>query len=142
MPIQLNQEDGGKILVVHVSGKLTKAEYEQLVPEFERLVRQHGKLRLLFDMTGFHGWERPSPLGFHRAHLSLRDKTETQNKRTKICQINSQFCPKREHGRKRSLWIGDGFRPVSGVCLKGTYKPPTLLKVFPRSRCSLTMALY
>jgi hypothetical protein len=57
MPIQLNQEDGGKILVVRVSGKLTKAEYEQLTPEFERLVRQHGKLRLLFDMTSFHGWE-------------------------------------------------------------------------------------
>jgi hypothetical protein len=57
MPIQLNQEDGGKILVVHVSGKLTKADYEQLVPEFERLGQQHGKLRLLFDMTGFHGWE-------------------------------------------------------------------------------------
>jgi hypothetical protein len=57
MPIQFNQEDGGKILVAHVSGKLTKADYEQLVPEFERLVQQHGKLRLLFDMTGFHGWE-------------------------------------------------------------------------------------
>ena len=57
MPIQLNQEDGGKILVVHVSGKLTKADYEQLVPEFEVLVQQHGKLRLLFDMTGFHGWD-------------------------------------------------------------------------------------
>ena len=57
MPIQLNQEDGGKILVVHVSGELTKAEYVKLVPEFDRLVRQHGKLRLLFDMTGFHGWE-------------------------------------------------------------------------------------
>jgi len=27
------------------------------VPEFERLVREHGKLRLLFDMTGLHGWE-------------------------------------------------------------------------------------
>ena len=25
--------------------------------EFERLVRQHGKLRVLFDMTGFNGWE-------------------------------------------------------------------------------------
>ena len=31
--------------------------YEHFVPEFERLVRQHGKLRLLFDMAGFHGWE-------------------------------------------------------------------------------------
>jgi len=27
------------------------------VPEFERLVRQHGKLRVLFDMAGFHGWD-------------------------------------------------------------------------------------
>jgi hypothetical protein len=27
------------------------------VPEFERLVRQHGKLPVLFDMAGFHGWD-------------------------------------------------------------------------------------
>jgi hypothetical protein len=57
MTIQLNEENGGKLLVVHVSGKLAKEDYEHFVPEFERLVRQHGKLRLLFDMTGFHGWE-------------------------------------------------------------------------------------
>jgi hypothetical protein len=57
MPIQLNEEDGGKMLVVHVGGKLAKANYEHFVPEFERLVQQHGKLRVLFDMTGFHGWE-------------------------------------------------------------------------------------
>jgi len=57
MPIQLNEENGGKILVVHVSGKLAKADYEHFVPEFERLARQHGKLSVLFDMTGFHGWE-------------------------------------------------------------------------------------
>ena len=57
MPIQLNEENGGKMLAVHVSGKLAKADYEHFVPEFERLVRQHGKLRVLFDMTGFHGWE-------------------------------------------------------------------------------------
>ncbi len=57
MTIQLNEESGGRILVVHVSGKLVKEDYAQFVPEFERLLRQHGKLRLLFDMTGFHGWE-------------------------------------------------------------------------------------
>jgi hypothetical protein len=34
--------------------------------------------------------------GFHRADLSLRDKTESQNESTKICQINSQFCPRHE----------------------------------------------
>jgi hypothetical protein len=57
MPIQLNEQPDGKILAVHVSGKLAKADYEHFVPEFERLVQQHGKLRVLFDMTGFHGWE-------------------------------------------------------------------------------------
>ena len=57
MPIQLNEENGGKILAVRVSGKLVKADYEYCVPEFERLLRQHGKLRVLFDLTGFHGWE-------------------------------------------------------------------------------------
>jgi hypothetical protein len=50
MPIQLNEEDGGKLLAVHVNGKLTKAENQQLVPEFKRLVRQHGKLRIFFNM--------------------------------------------------------------------------------------------
>ncbi len=57
MPIQLSEENDGKIIVVHVSGKLAKADYEQFVPEFERLVQVHGKLRVLFDLTGFHGWE-------------------------------------------------------------------------------------
>ena len=56
MPINLTEENSGKMLTVHVSGKLVKADYERFVPEFERLVRQHGKLRVLFDMTGFHGW--------------------------------------------------------------------------------------
>ena len=57
MSIKLNEENGGKVLVVHVSGKLVKADYEHFVPEFERLVRQNGKLSVLFDMTGLHGWE-------------------------------------------------------------------------------------
>ena len=57
MPIQLNEENGGKLIAVHVSGKLTKEDYERFVPEFERLVQQVGKLRVLFDMTDFHGWE-------------------------------------------------------------------------------------
>ena len=56
MPIQLNEEHGGKTLVVTVGGKLVTADYEHFVPEFDRLVRLHGTLRVLFDMTGLHGW--------------------------------------------------------------------------------------
>ena len=57
MAIQLNEENDGKILVVHVLGRLVKADYGPFVFEFERLLRLHGKLRVLFDMTGFHGWD-------------------------------------------------------------------------------------
>ena len=49
MPIQFNEENVGKILVVHVSGKLVKADYEHLVPEFERLFEQHGKSRVFLS---------------------------------------------------------------------------------------------
>ena len=57
MSIQLHVEDGGKVLLARVSGKLTKADYARFVPEFERLVRHSGRLRVLFEMTDFHGWE-------------------------------------------------------------------------------------
>jgi SpoIIAA-like len=57
MPITLDEEHEKKLLVVHVSGKLAALDYDHFVPAFERLVRQHGKLKVLFDMTGFHGWE-------------------------------------------------------------------------------------
>jgi hypothetical protein len=56
MPIKLNEEIGGKLLAVRVSGKLAKADYERFVPEFERLVGLHGKLYVLFDLIDFHGW--------------------------------------------------------------------------------------
>ena len=54
MPIQLNEENSGKVLAIHVSGKLVKADYGHFVPEFERRVRQHGKLRVL-DKKWQHG---------------------------------------------------------------------------------------
>lgn len=73
MPIQLNEANGGKLISVHVRGKLEKVDYEQFVPEFERLARQHGKLRVLFDMTDFHGGEASAAreeFKFGMQHLS------------------------------------------------------------------------
>ena len=57
MPIQFNENASGTTIDIHVSGKITKADYEKFVPEFDELVRLHGKLRVLFDMTDFQGWE-------------------------------------------------------------------------------------
>jgi hypothetical protein len=57
MPLQLDEENGGKILLVDVSGKLTKEDYEHFVPEIDHLVERHGKVRILFKMHDFHGWK-------------------------------------------------------------------------------------
>ena len=57
MPISFKEETGGKVLVVHVSCTLEKADYVHFVPEFDRLVQQHGHLRVLFDMIDLHGWD-------------------------------------------------------------------------------------
>jgi SpoIIAA-like len=56
MPIELSQ-DNGKILIIHVTGKLVKADYAHFVPEFERFLRERGELRVLFDMRGLQGWD-------------------------------------------------------------------------------------
>ena len=57
MPITLTEESGGRVLALNVSGKLIKADYANIEPEFERLIGQYGKLRVLLDMHDFHGWE-------------------------------------------------------------------------------------
>jgi hypothetical protein len=57
MAIKLNETNGGKVLEVHVTGKLTHEDYQHFVPEFERLLKEHGKIRVLFEMIEFHGWE-------------------------------------------------------------------------------------
>jgi hypothetical protein len=57
MAIQLTEKHDGKILEVQVSDKLTHENYQHFTPEFARLAQQHGKIRLLFEMADFHGWE-------------------------------------------------------------------------------------
>jgi hypothetical protein len=57
MPIQINEENDGKSVAVRVTGRLVSADYELLVPELDRLIRLHGKLRLLFELNAFEGWQ-------------------------------------------------------------------------------------
>lgn len=57
MTVELREEAAGKNLVVRASGKLSKQDYERFVPEVERLIKAHGKLRILLELHDFHGWE-------------------------------------------------------------------------------------
>lgn len=57
MAVELTENNGGRVLEVAVSGTLSHRDYALFVPAFERLVAQHGKIRVLFEMTNFHGWD-------------------------------------------------------------------------------------
>ena len=56
MSVELKELDNGKLLEVHLTGKLLKTDYETLLPAVERLVKQHGKLLMLVEFNDFHGW--------------------------------------------------------------------------------------
>jgi hypothetical protein len=57
MSIKLDEKNGGKVMELQVSGKLVHEDYQHFVPKFEQMVKQHGKIRVLFEMLDFHGWE-------------------------------------------------------------------------------------
>jgi hypothetical protein len=57
MSVDIEQEKQGRIVEVHVDGKLAEEDYERFVPEVERAIDKHGKIRVLVDMHDFHGWE-------------------------------------------------------------------------------------
>jgi len=61
MAIRMNEKSDGTVLEVEARGKLTHADFQEFTPEFDRCVGRHGKLRVLFNMVDFHGWE-PSAL--------------------------------------------------------------------------------
>lgn len=56
MSVKLEEHKEGKILIVPVTGKLEKEDYQRFVPEVERLIKQHGKIRVLLETHDFHGW--------------------------------------------------------------------------------------
>jgi hypothetical protein len=57
MSITLKEENSGKVLEAQISGKLVHDDYKRLSPEFEKLLKEHGKISVLFEMVDFHGWE-------------------------------------------------------------------------------------
>lgn len=46
----------GPVLHVQVQGKLTKESYEIFAPMVDEQIKEHGRLRILFEMHDFHGW--------------------------------------------------------------------------------------
>jgi hypothetical protein len=56
MSVDLHEEVGGKVLFIKVVGELTTQDYEHFIPDVERLIEQHGKIRIVVQMHDFQGW--------------------------------------------------------------------------------------
>lgn len=57
MAVTFSVEKDGKILEILATGKLSEDDYRKFTPEVERLIKQHGRVSILFEMSQFHGWE-------------------------------------------------------------------------------------
>ncbi len=57
MSFAITESAVGNIIEVEASGKLTKEAYEEFVPMTEQKIKDHGKIRVLFVMHDFHGWD-------------------------------------------------------------------------------------
>jgi hypothetical protein len=77
MSLKLIEDDRSHILELEVTGKFVTSDFQSLESTFQRFVKQYGKIRVLFRMQDFHGWE---PTAFwdevkfdlkHRRHGTL-----------------------------------------------------------------------
>jgi len=57
MAIRLSDDVAGKLLEVEVSGKLSAEDYTHFEPAVCKLVEAAGKIKVLFIMHDFHGWD-------------------------------------------------------------------------------------
>jgi len=57
MAIEIQEEAGGKLLIISVTGKLTGDDYKSFVPKVEELILKFGKIRMVLEMRDFHGWD-------------------------------------------------------------------------------------
>lgn len=47
----------GRVLELHLTGKLTTEDYARFVPDTEEMIQRYGKIRILAFLEDFHGWD-------------------------------------------------------------------------------------
>lgn len=70
---QLLPESQRGFVALQLSGKLDASDYEGIIPILESRIREHGKLRLYWEMRDFEGWTLGglwADGGFDRRHAN------------------------------------------------------------------------
>jgi hypothetical protein len=117
MSMQLFEDAGNHVMEVKVTGKLTGRDYDRFAPEMEHFIRQHGKIRMLFDMHAFHGWSVRSmwmdfQFGAKHRHdmerLALVGEEPWQNWSSKFCRLFTEAEVRyfdRSHADEAKAWV-------------------------------------
>jgi len=54
-------------IAVRASGKLTHEDYQAFLPELEKLLKEEGKVSVLFELDNFSGWDLKGTTQFSAA---------------------------------------------------------------------------
>lgn len=132
MSVELREESGGRILIVTLSGQLSKDDYLKFAPQVERAAKIHGTIRVLFRMHDFHGWSMGAlweDVKFSVRHFSDIERLAVVGE-TKWEAAMSVFCKPftsaeiryfdQERVDEALAWIREGIQPHS--------LPPTKLR--------------
>lgn len=57
MPVDLLEDVTGNLAHVRMSGRIETEDYERYLTHLERLIEQHGKIRVLGEVDDYHGLE-------------------------------------------------------------------------------------
>jgi len=55
--LAFHPRSAGNVLGVKAIGKLTHADYQQLVPTLKELIKEHGRVRVLVELEDCQGWD-------------------------------------------------------------------------------------
>ncbi len=61
-------------LKIVVPDKLKADDFHQIAPQIDSLIRQHDKIRLLIDASGFNGWENIAAFENHAGFVKNHQK--------------------------------------------------------------------
>ncbi len=65
---------GANVLKIVAPEKLKAEDFRQIAPQVDYLISQHGKIRLLIDASGFHGWENIAAFRNHAGFIKTHQQ--------------------------------------------------------------------
>jgi len=94
--VDLSAENGGRLLVIRLTGKLTKVDYKEFIPLVEKAIKVNGTIRMLVLMHHFHGLDAGAlwqEIKFDAKHLTDIDRIAMVGETTEQKWMSTLFNP-------------------------------------------------